>query len=108
MSAFHAYSNNTKYMYIIICFSLLLIVVTTIASTILGFTKVIIVKLIALALIGYALYINSFETNKLIKNMPDLFSDPKLVGIRNNALLSCTLCASMGFLFLFLLITLKG
>jgi hypothetical protein len=103
MTAFHKYSNNTKNLYIIISIALLLIIITTIAPMGLRTTKVIIGKLIVLLLIGYALCKNCFETNNLIKNMPDLFSDPNLYGIRNNAILSCILCVSMFILFVYIL-----
>jgi hypothetical protein len=42
----------------------------------------------------------------LVKNMPDLFSDQNLKGIRNNALLSYTLCVSMLVLFIYVFYTL--
>ena len=107
MSAtFHTYSDNTKFVYIIIILALLLIVITTIAPIGLSATTIVVGKLIALLLVGYALTKNCLETNKLIKNMPDIFRDQKLSGIRNNALLSYTLCVSMLALFLYVFYTL--
>ena len=103
MSNFHSYSHNTKSIYIIISIALLLIIITTIAPIGLSMTKTVIGKLLALALLGYALYKNCLETNNLVKGFPELFSDPTLSGIRNNALLSYTLCVSMLVLFLYVL-----
>jgi hypothetical protein len=103
MSNFHSYSHNTKSIYIIISIALLLIIITTIAPIGLSMTKIVIGKIVALALIGYALYKNCLETNNLVKGFPELFSDQRLTGIRNNALLSYTLCISMLVLFLYVL-----
>jgi hypothetical protein len=95
MSTFHTYSNNTKSIYILISIALLLIVISTIAPLGLSMFKTIIVNSIALAIIGYALYINCTETNKLVKSQPDLFKNEHLTGIRNNVLLSYLLCAAL-------------
>lgn len=105
MTAFHDYSNNMKTIYIFISVALLLIVITTIAPIGLSPTKIVIGKLVALALIGYSLVKNCSETNKLIKNLPDLFNNPDLSGIRNNALLSYVLCLSMIGLLMYVLFT---
>ena len=106
MSSFHSYSNNTKNIYIIICIALVLIVLNTIASNLMGVTKVFALKFIALTFIAYALYKLSFETYILMKDMPQLFSDPSLSGIRNNTLLSCTLCLLMTSAFVYVLLRL--
>jgi hypothetical protein len=103
MSTFHSYCHNTKSVYIFISIALLLITITSIAPLGLSMTKIVIGKLIALALIGYALYKNCLETNNLVKNIPDIFSNQSLTGIRNNALLSYTLCITMLVLFLYVL-----
>ena len=103
MSTFHNYSHNTKSIYIIISIALLLLIITNIAPIGLSMTKIVVGKIIALALIGYALYKNCLETNNLVKGFPDLFSDQSLTGIRNNALLSYTLCITMLVLFLYVL-----
>lgn len=103
MSTFHNYSHNTKSIYIIISIALLLLIITNIAPIGLSMTKIVIGKIIALVLIGYALYKNCLETNNLVKGFPDLFSDQSLTGIRNNALLSYTLCITMLVLFLYVL-----
>jgi|LakMenEpi03Aug12_release.lakeMendotaPanAssembly.Ray.scaffolds.fasta_scaffold205586_4 hypothetical protein len=103
MSTFHSYSYNTKSIYIIISIALLLLIITTIAPIGLSMTKIVIGKIIALALVGYALYKNCLETNNLVKGFPDLFNDQRLTGIRNNALLSYTLCVTMLVLFLYVL-----
>lgn len=105
MTAFHDYSNNTKSIYIIISIALLLVVITTIAPIGLSSIKINIGKLIALALIGYTLIKNCSETNNLIKSLPDIFNNPELSGIRNNALLSYVLCLSMIGLFIYILFT---
>ena len=105
-TTFHTYSNNTKFVYIIISIALLLIIITTIAPISLSMTKLVIGKLLALALVGYALSKNCSETNQLVKNMPDLFSNHTLSGVRNNALLSYTLCVTMLALFLYVFYTL--
>lgn len=105
MSAFHDYSNNTRSIYIIISIALLLIVITTIAPIGLSPTKIVIGKLVALGLIGYSLVKNCSETTNLIKNLPDLFNNPDLSGVRNNALLSYVLCLSMIGLSLYVLFT---
>jgi hypothetical protein len=103
---FHTYSNNTKFVYILISIALLLIIITTIAPIGLSASKLFVGKIVALVLVGYALSKNCAETNKLVKNMPDLFSDQNLKGIRNNALLSYTLCVSMLVLFIYVFYTL--
>lgn len=103
MSTFHNYSHNTKSIYIIISIALLLLIITNIAPIGLSMTKIVVGKIIALALISYALYKNCLETNNLVKGFPDLFSDQSLTGIRNNALLSYTLCITMLVLFLYVL-----
>ena len=103
MSTFHIYSHNTKSIYIVISIALLLIIITNIAPIGLSMTKIVIGKIIALALIGYALTKNCLETNNLVKGFPDLFSDQSLTGIRNNAMLSYTLCITMLVLFLYVL-----
>lgn len=104
MSYFHTYSNNTKSIYIIISVALLLIVISTIAPLGLSLFKTILVNSLALALIGYALYKNCLETNKLVKSQPDLFKNENLTGIRNNVLLSYLLCASLLLFIIYFMI----
>ena len=101
MSTFHTYSNNTKSIYIITSVALLLIVISTIAPLGLSMFKKILVNSIALALVSFALYKNCLETNKLVKSLPDLFKNEQMTGIRNNVLLSYTLCASMMLFILY-------
>ena len=105
-STFHDYSNNTKSVYIIISIALLFIVVTTIAPLGLSTLKTTLGKLIAMALLSYALYKNCYETNLLFKSFPELFRDENLIGIRNNTLLSYTLCISITGLIVYLFYTL--
>jgi hypothetical protein len=105
MTSFHDYSNNTKMIYIIISVALLLIVVTTISPIGLSITKIIIGKMVALALLSYALVKNCSETNNLIGNEVDIFNNPDLSGVRNNALLSYVLCLSMLGLILYVIFT---
>jgi len=85
---FQNFSNNTKFTCMMISVSLLILIITTIAPSSPNSISNKIGKLCAIALLGYALVTNCQETTNLIKNIPDLFNDANLTGIRNNTVLS--------------------
>ena len=82
------FSNNTQSNCVIIGFALLILIITAIASS---NTKSYIDrtgKACAIILLGYALFVNCKETTNLVNNIPNLFTNQNIVGIRNNTILS--------------------
>ena len=94
----HAFSENTKFICVIISISLLLLIFTTATNNMIGNKKIMLLKLSGIIILFYALFVNYRETNKLVKSIPDIFINQNLTSIRNSALLSYTLCV-MIFLF---------
>jgi len=99
MSPFHTFSDKTKMVSSIISISIIFIFLFSFTADFLGNTKKIALKIGSIILLSYALYMNYTETNILIKNIPDLFSNQNMSGIRNNAICSYIMC-----LMLFILI----
>jgi hypothetical protein len=84
-----SFSENTKSVFILTSISLFLIIITSLLSHI--YTNNLLnkgIKIIAVLTLLYALYINVKETNKLYNNVPTMFSNSELQGLRNNTLLS--------------------
>ncbi len=88
LSPLHIFSEQTKLMCMLISISVVLLFLS------MGFTGMLspILKISVVVVMGYVLFINFKETNKLVKAIPDLFLNDNLIKIRNNALLSYTLC----------------
>jgi len=99
ITPFHLFSDKTKMVSYIISISIILIIIFSFTSEFIGTTKKFLLKIISVILLSYALYMNYSETNNLMKNIPDLFSNQNMITIRNNAICSYILC-----LMLFLLI----
>jgi len=99
MSQFHTFSDKTKIVSCIISISIIFIMLFSFTTNFFGTTKKLLLKIGSIILLSYALYINYTETNNLLKNIPDLFSNQNMSGIRNNAICSYIMC-----LMLFILI----
>lgn len=91
-----AFSENTKSVFILTSISLFLIIITSLLSHIYSNDEYYLlnkgIKIIAVLTLLYALYINVKETNKLYNNVPTMFSNSELQGLRNNTILSYGLC----------------
>ena len=91
-----AFSENTKSVFILTSISLFLIIITSFLSHIYINDEYHLwikgIKTISILTLLYALYINLKETNKLYNNVPTMFSNSELKGLRNNTLLSYGLC----------------
>ena len=92
LSPLHVFSENTRYICIIISFSLIILIFTYASVDMIGRSKLLIIKLISIVIIYYALIINYRETNKLVNSIPDIFINENLTNVRNNVLLSYILC----------------
>ena len=92
VSPIHAFSENTKFICMIISISLILLIFTSATNNMLGNKKSTILKIVGIIILCYALFINYKETNNLVKSVPDIFINENLTKIRNNALLSYILC----------------
>ena len=99
---FHTFADNTKLVCTIIGLALLVIVFTTIAPSNIGRINIGLGKVIAIILLCYAFFKNCKETTQLIKNIPDLFSNPEMYKIRNNTLLSYILSVSILILIIYI------
>jgi hypothetical protein len=102
---FQNFSNNTKFTCMMISVALLILIITTIAPSSPDSISNKIGKLCAIALLGYALATNCQETTQLTKNIPDLFTDSNLTGIRNNTLLSYILSFIMLIAIVYVIFT---
>ena len=91
-----SFSENTKSVFILTSISLFLIIITSLLSHIYSNDEYYLlnkgIKFIAILTLLYALYINVKETNKLYNNVPTMFSNSELQGLRNNTILSYGLC----------------
>lgn len=92
VSPLHAFSENTKFICMIISISLILLIFTSATNNMIGNKKSTILKIVGIIILCYALFINYKETNQLVKSVPDIFINENLTKIRNNALLSYVLC----------------
>jgi len=92
LSPLHIFSEQTKLMCILISIAVVVLFVTMSFTGILSPMKTNFLKVAVIGIMAYVLFINFIETNKLVKAMPDLFLNENLIKIRNNALLSYTLC----------------
>ena len=91
MDPLQSFSENTKFTCMIISISLILLIFTS-ASNNIGNKKTLLLKIFGIIILFYALFINYRETNKLVKDIPDIFINENLTKVRNNALLSYILC----------------
>ena len=91
MDPLQSFSENTKFTCMIISISLILLIFTS-ASNNIGNKKTLLLKIFGIIILCYALFINYRETNKLVKDIPDIFINENLTKVRNNALLSYILC----------------
>ena len=99
-SPFHIFSDNTKLVCVVTSLALFVILVTMVAPTGLSSFNLGLGKIISIALLSYALIVNCKETNKLTANIPGIFEDDSLSGLRNNVILSYILSAvSLGLVF---------
>ena len=101
-----AFSENTKSVFILTSISLFLIIITSFLSHI--YSNDLLnkgIKIIAVLTLLYALYINVRETNKLYNNVPTMFSNSELKGLRNNTILSYGLCLMILGLSIYILFT---
>jgi len=105
-----AFSENTKSVFILTSISLFLIIITSLLSHIYSNDEYYLlnkgIKIIAVLTLLYALYINVKETNKLYNNVPTMFSNSELQGLRNNTILSYGLCLMIFGLSTYILFTL--
>jgi hypothetical protein len=103
-----SFSENTKSVFIFTSISLFLIIISTLLSHIYIINDTLNkgIKIFAVLTLLYALYINLKETNKLYNNVPTMFSNSELKGLRNNTLLSYGLCLMIFGLSSYILFTL--
>jgi hypothetical protein len=92
MEPLHAFSENTKFTCMIISISLILLIFTSASNNIVGNKKTLLLKIFGIIILCYALFINYRETNNLVNSIPDIFINENLTKVRNNALLSYSLC----------------
>lgn len=92
MDPLHTFSENTKFICMIISISLIFLIFTSASNNMIGYKKTLILKLVGIIILCYALFINYRETNNLINSIPDIFINENLTKLRNNALLSYILC----------------
>ena len=92
LSPLHVFSENTRYICIIISFSLIILIFTYASVDMIGRSKILIIKLISIVIIYYALIINYRETNKFLNSITDIFINENITNLRNNVLLSYILC----------------
>ena len=104
-----SFSENTKSVFILTSISLFLIIISSLLSHIYINDEYYIVnkgiKIISILTLLYALYINLKETNKLYNNVPTMFSNSELKGLRNNTILSYGLCLMILGLSIYILFT---
>ena len=104
-----SFSENTKSVFILTSISLFLIIISSFLSHIYINNEYYIVnkgiKIISILTLLYALYINLKETNKLYNNVPTMFSNSELKGLRNNTILSYGLCLMILGLSIYILFT---
>jgi hypothetical protein len=106
ISPLHSFSENTKFICMIISISVILLIFTSATNTMLGNKNSILLKLFGIIIICYALFINYRETNNLVKAIPDIFRNQDLIKIRNNALLSYILCIMLLIFVIYMTYTL--
>ena len=104
-----SFSENTKSVFILTSISLFLIIISSFLSHIYINDEYYIlnkgIKIISILTLLYALYINLKETNKLYNNVPTMFSNSELKGLRNNTILSYGLCLMILGLSIYILFT---
>lgn len=106
MSPLHSFSENTKFICMLISISLILLIFTAASTNIMGNKKTLLLKLAGIIIICYALFINYRETNNLVKAVPDIFINESLTKVRNNALLSYILCLMLLLFLIYSIYTL--
>lgn len=92
VSPLHAFSENTKFICMIISISIILLIFTSATNNNLGNKKSTLLKLFGIIILCYALFTNYRETNNLVNAVPDIFINENLTKVRNNVLLSYILC----------------
>jgi hypothetical protein len=103
---FHIFSDKTKTVCFILSISVIILNLSSLTKEIIGPTKTLLLKGVSLFLLSYTLYINFIETNNLIKNVPDIFNNKELNGLKNNVICSYLLSLMILILILYGSITL--
>jgi predicted ABC-type exoprotein transport system permease subunit len=88
------FSSNTKNVSFLTIAALLLLIIVFFIPLLNSFF-ILIGKISALFLLGFALFLNLKSTNYATKNLKNLFVDPSMSNIRNNMLLNYLLSFSL-------------
>ena len=99
---FHVFADNTKQMCGVISISLFILIIIMIAPINLSSVISMIGKIMIIIMLSYTGFKNFKETNTLVDNTPDLFSDDQYSIIKNNILLSYTLTFSVMILIIYI------
>lgn len=103
--AFHTFANNTKQTCLVTAISLFSLLVVMIAPINIGKMYLITSKIIIIFMLGYIFLRNCKETNKLISNIPELFSDQQFSSVKTNTILSYILSISILVLIIYITYT---
>jgi hypothetical protein len=99
----HHYSEKIRSVNLFLGLAILLLIIVYLAPFQLNDRLAVLVKFSAIGLLLIAATINFQATYKLQNDLPGIFHEEKLQGVRNNALLSYLLCGFFGVLILYIL-----
>ena len=102
---FHMFADNTKQTCGIITLSLFIILILLVTPFNAGRMYIIISKILVIIMLLYTFLRNFKETNRLVKNIPEIFSNQQFSSIKNNMLLSYILTISIMVLIIYIVYT---
>lgn len=104
-AAFHTFADNTKQTCMVTALSLFALLIIMIAPINVGKFYILIGKLLVITMLGYTFLRNCKETNRLVSNIPELFSEQQHSTMKINTILSYILSISILALIIYITYT---